>query len=80
MERKLFKILQRKQDCVILQKDMPNESTHRIMYQVRDIENDIIYMGFEYHKAEAIFDSYDLEKVRKERKDLFEDWLTEYAE
>jgi hypothetical protein len=50
------------------------------MWQVRDIENDIIYMGFDYHKAKDTFDKYDLEKVRADRKKVFEDWLFEYAE
>lgn len=78
--RKLFKLLKKKKDCILLKKDMPNESTHQVMYQVRDIENDIIYMGFDYHMAEKVFDEYDINKVRTERKEVFENWFTEYVE
>ena len=77
---KIFKILKRKEDCILLKKDMPLESPHRVMYQVRDIENDIIYMGYSYESAVDMFNSYDINKVRKERKEVFEDWLAEFAE
>ena len=77
---KIFKILERKEDCILLKKDMPSESPHQVMYQVRDIENDIIYMGYSYESAVDMFNSYDINKVRKERKEVFEDWLDEFAE
>ena len=80
MKRKLFKILKKKEDCALLKKDMPSESPHQVMYQVRDIENDIIYMGYSYESAEKMFEEYDINKVRQERKEIFEDWLLEYAE
>lgn len=80
MSRKIFKIINRKEDCVLLRKEMPDSSPHPVMFQVRDIENDIIYMGYTYNEAEKVFEEYDLEKVRKERKKVFEDWLFEYAE
>lgn len=80
MDKKIFKILKRNNDCVLLKKDMPMGSSHQIMYQVRDIENDIIYMGYSYESAEKMFDSYDINKVRQERKEVFEDWLYEFAE
>lgn len=77
---KIFKILKRKEDCVLLTKDMPSESPHQVMYQVRDIENDIIYMGYSYESAVDKFNSYDINRIRKERKEVFEDWLNEFAE
>ena len=80
MQRKIFKVMERKEDCILLMKHMPPESSHQIMYQVRDIENDIIYMGYSYQSAKDVFDRYDLKKVRAERKKVFEEWLEEYAE
>ena len=77
---KIFKILERRPDCVLLKKDMPAESSHQVMYQVRDIENDIIYMGYSYMSAHEIFEAYDINKVREERKKVFENWMEEYAE
>jgi hypothetical protein len=58
---------------------MPDSSPHSVMFQVRDIENDIIYMGYIYDEAEKIFEEYDIKKVRKERKDVFLEWLNEFA-
>lgn len=80
MKKKLFDILERKSDCVLLRRDVSDGDSYRKQYQVRDIENDIIYMGYVYGSAKAMFDMYDINKVRKERKKVFEDWLTEYAE
>ena len=80
MKKKLYDILERKADCVFLKRDMLDGSIHRVQYQVRDIENDIIYMGYVYDSAKAMFDMYDINKVREERKKVFEDWLFEYAE
>ena len=31
-------------------------------------------------EAVKVFEEYDIKKVRKERKDIFLDWLNEYAE
>ena len=80
MKNKMFKIKERNDNCVLLMKSLPNISSHQIMYQVRDIENDIIYMGYSYESAKRTFDSYDINKVRQERKEVFEDWLFEFAE
>lgn len=80
MKNKIFKILERNEDCVLLSKSMPDISPHRVIYQVRDIENDIIYMGYDYENAKKTFDEYDINKVREERKRVFEDWLFEFAE
>lgn len=78
--RKIFKIIKRKPDCIILLKSMPDSDPHSVMYQVRDIENDIIYMGYSHESAESMFNNYDINKVRAERKEVFEDWLAEFAE
>lgn len=78
--KKMFKIMKQKADCVLLKKDMPAEDVHQVKYFVRDVENEIIYSGYEYRKAEEIFEEYDLNKVREERKKVFEDWMEEYAE
>ena len=80
MSEKIFKILKRKDDCVFLKKDMPPECPYRVKYFVRDIENDIIYSGYDFHHAEIVFDEYDLNKVRAGKKQAFEDWLYEFAE
>ena len=80
MKHKMFKILKQKEDCVFLKKDLPPEEVHRVKYYIRDVENDIIYSGYDYKQAEKIFDEYDLNKVRAERKKVFEDWMEEYAE
>ena len=80
MSQKIYKIINRKEDCVLLRKEMPDSSPHPVMFQVRDIENDIIYMGYVYNEAEKIFEGYDINKVRKERKDVFLEWLNEFAE
>ena len=79
MGQKIYKIINRKEDCVLLRKEMPDSSPHPVMFQVRDIENDIIYMGYVYNEAEKIFEEYDIKKVRKERKDVFLEWLNEFA-
>lgn len=80
MTNKMFKILKQKEDCVFLKKDLPPEEVHQVKYYIRDVENDIIYSGYDYKQAEKIFDEYDLNKVRAERKKIFEDWMEEYAE
>lgn len=80
MTHKMFKILKQKEDCVLLKKDLPPEEVHQVKYYVRDVENDIIYSGYDYRQAEKTFDEYDLNKVRAERKKVFEDWIEEYAE
>lgn len=79
MNQKIYKIMERKEDCVLLKKDMPDTSPHSIMFQVRDIENDIIYMGYIYDEAVKVFKEYDIKKVRKERKEVFLEWLNEFA-
>lgn len=76
MKRKIFDILKRKEDCVLLVR----YNIDHFLYKVRDIENDDIYIGTDHDKAVKAFEEYDLEKVRAEKKKQFEDWLEEFAE
>lgn len=78
--KKMFKILEKKADCVLLKKDLPLTEAHQVKYFVRDIENDVIYMGYDYNQAHKVFEEYDIKKVRRERKKVFEDWLSEFAD
>lgn len=76
MARK-FKIVKRKEDCVLLYKPRGNDA----QYMVKDIEGDIIYMCLNLpEEAEKAFESYDINKVREEKKREFEKWLNEFAE
>lgn len=73
-----FRIIKQKEDCVLL---MQIRADNTVKYMVKDIEGDIVYMNLDNLKgAEEAFEAYDLEKIRGEKKKLFEDWLKEYAE
>ena len=72
-----FKIIKRKEDCVLLYKAVGNDAK----YVLKDIEGDIIYMNLnDLESAEREFEAYDLNKVREEKKKEFEKWLNEFAE
>lgn len=72
-----FKIIRRKEDCVLLYKAVGNDAK----YILKDIEGDIIYMSLnDLESAEREFEAYDLNKVREEKKKEFEKWLNEFAE
>lgn len=72
-----FKILLRKDDCVLLSRTIGSD----VKYIVRDIENDVIFIGFnDYAKAKQAFDKFDLNRIRQDRKKLFDEWLEEFAE
>lgn len=74
---KKFKIIKRKEDCVLLYKAVGNDAK----YLVKDIEGDVIYMNLnDLDGAKKAFDSYDINKVREEKKNLFLEWLSENAE
>lgn len=48
---------------------------------LKDIEGDVITICYDnFEHAEKIFDGYDIEKVREEKKKVFLDWLEEFAE
>ena len=69
MEKKIYVLLNRNSNCVLLQRIEGSQ------YKVMDIEGDTIFMGFDSNKALEIFDSYDINKVRKEKEKNFEHWL-----
>lgn len=72
-----FKILKRKEDCVLLYKAVGNDAK----YVVKDIEGDIIYICCNNLKgAEKEFEAYDINKIRETKKREFEKWLDEFAE
>lgn len=72
-----FKIIKRKEDCVLLYKAVGNDAK----YMVKDVEGDIIYMCLnDLKQAEEEFEAYDINKVREEKKREFEKWLEEFAE
>lgn len=75
---KNFRIVERKKDCVLLIKHTSGEKNG--MYQIRDIENDIIYMGYDYDVAKEIFDNYDIERIRAKRAKTLDEWIKENVE
>ena len=73
-----FKILEKKADCFLLCK-VREDGLKK--YIVKDIEGDVIYMTLNnLNGAKKAFDSYDINKVREEKKREFEKWLNEFAE
>lgn len=68
-----YKVLGRTPNAVLL------EAGDKI-YEVLNIENEIIYFGVFKNEAEKVLNEYDIEKVRKARKESFERWLKENAE
>lgn len=72
-----LKILEKKADCVLLYKAIGNDAK----YLVKDIEGDVIYMNLnDLDGAKKAFESYDINKIREEKKREFEKWLSEFAE
>lgn len=69
-----FKILRKNENCLLLQ------YIGERRYMVRDIENEAIYIGYNYDTAESIFEKYDIEEVRKQRKELLDTWIKEFVE
>lgn len=73
--KKMYKLLMKNENCALL------ESLERKgRYIIRDIENEVIYIGNNYNNAEKMFNDYDIKAVRRMRKRLFEDWLKEFAQ
>lgn len=70
----LFKILKSNDSCVLLRRI--EGSTLKVM----DIEGDTIYMGYDDEKALEVFDSYDINAVRKQKEELFSQWLKTNAQ
>lgn len=67
-----WKVLNKKNDCYLLQKET-HEGT--VLYKVIDIEGDTISMGVDGERALQVFNGYSLERVRKEKKNGFKEWL-----
>lgn len=73
---KRYKILAKSSSAVLLR--INNTATE--MFKVLDVEEEVIYLGSDSERAMNIFNSYNIEEVRKTRKELFERWLKENAE
>ena len=73
MEKKIYELLNSNSNCVLLQRIDGGQ------YKVMDIEGDTIFMGFDPDKALETFDAYDINKVRKEKENNFEQWLKRFA-
>lgn len=71
---KMFDLIKRSRSSVLLK--YVNEER----YIVKDIENDIICSTTDYETAERMFNGYDINKVRKDREDIFKEWLKIYTE
>lgn len=72
-----YKILKRKEDCVLLYKSIGNDAK----YLVKDIEGDIIYMCYNnLEKAEKEFEACNVNKMREAKKREFEKWLDMFTE
>lgn len=71
---KMFDLIKRSRSSVLLK--YINEER----YIVKDIENDIICSTTDYETAERMFNGYDINKVRKDREVIFEEWLKIYTE
>ncbi len=65
----MLKLVSSKKDCVIV------VNTETQVYKVVDIELDIICITKDCAKAENVFNNYDIEVVRRERKAMFDKWL-----
>ncbi len=73
--KKMYKLLMKNENCALL------ESLERKgRYIIRDVENEVIYIGNNYNNAEKMFNDYDIKAVRRMRKRLFEDWLKEFVQ
>lgn len=68
--RKL-ELIKRKDDCVIVL------NTNSRVYKVIDIENKIVCLSKDLGKAVKSFENYNIEDVRKEKREKFEKWLKE---
>ena len=74
MSEKPYKVIKRNENCVLMQHKASNR------YKVRDIENDDICITYDREHAERIFNEFDIQKIRKAKKKMLEDWLKEFAE
>lgn len=73
MEKK-FKLLGRREDCILLY------DKSKDMYKVVDIEGDVIIITPDKDSAQSFFKGYSLDKVRKIRQETFLKWCKEFVE
>lgn len=75
MLRKKYRVIDRNENCVLLETiEYPKK------YKIRDIENDDIMITVDKELAVKTFNKYDIEEVRAEKRKTFESWLEEFCE
>lgn len=75
MTRKKYRVIDRNENCVLLETiEAPKK------YKIRDIENDDIMITVDKDLAMKSFNTYDIEKIRTDKRKLFEGWLEEFCE
>ena len=72
---KKYRIIDRNEDCVLLE----TTGTPK-QYKVRDIENDDIVITADKEQAIERFNNYDIDDIRAERLRMFEKWLEEFCD
>lgn len=68
-----FKVLKKNNDCYLLKYEGEEK------YMVRDTENEVISITYNYDNALSVFEKYSLEEVRRIRRELFTKWLNEFT-
>ena len=72
---KKYKIIDRNEDCVLLE-----TTGYPKQYKVRDIENDDIVITADKEQAIERFNNYNIEAIRAERIKMFEKWIEEFCD
>ena len=72
---KKYRIIDRNEDCVLLETiGTPKQ------YKVRDIENDDIVITAIKEQAMETFNNYDIDDIRAERRKMFDKWIEEFCD
>lgn len=75
MLRKKYRVIDRNENCVLLETiETPKK------YKIRDVENDDIMITVDKELALRVFNKYDINEVRAEKRKMLEDWLKEFCE
>lgn len=75
MTRKKYRVIDRNENCVLLETiGFPKK------YKIRDIENDDIMITADKELAMKAFNKYNIEEVRAEKCRMLESWLEEFCE
>lgn len=75
MIRKKYRILDRNENCVLLETvETPSK------YKIRDVENDDIMITVDKELALNTFNKYDIDEVKAEKHKMLEEWLKEFCE